>query len=117
MPYPAFFNTRILGISLYCYNVHCVLFTLLPVPYTTSLGTRQGLGGANPLFSPIKYVYGENHMIFGRHVDQKCYYEAKTKCSMVWASFTSVSITMLILIVMLLDAITKCSTLSLNANT
>ena len=50
-----------LGISLYSYNVHCVLFTLPPVIFYYIIknlrGARQGLGGVKPLFAPLKNAY------------------------------------------------------------
>ena len=51
-----------LGISLYNYNVHCVLFTLLPVFFYYIIenlrGIRQGLGGTKTLFVIHKNTCG-----------------------------------------------------------
>ena len=55
IPHPAFVTTWIPGILLYSYNVHCVLFTILPVFFyiikNLRGARRQDLGGAKPLFA------------------------------------------------------------------
>ena len=56
MPYPAFVTTWMLDISIYSYNVFCVLFTLLPVFLYYIIKklrrAKQGLGGTKSLIAP-----------------------------------------------------------------